>query len=73
LSAPREHEKSLKAEDCILETTGLVKEFCGFVAVNDVDLKVMRDHILAPWFLANGGLLALGPTNPIGHQRTLRP
>ncbi len=29
-------EKSLMAEDCILETTGLVKEFRGFVAVNEV-------------------------------------
>ena len=35
------------AEDCILETTGLVKEFRGFVAVNGVDLKVRRGHIHA--------------------------
>ena len=35
------------AEDCILETTGLVKEFRGFVAVNDVDLKVRRGDIHA--------------------------
>ena len=35
------------AEDCILETTGLVKEFRGFVAVNDVNLKVTRGHIHA--------------------------
>ncbi|MCK0506651.1 ABC transporter ATP-binding protein [Aromatoleum anaerobium] len=31
----------------ILETQGLVKEFRGFVAVNDVDLKVRRGHIHA--------------------------
>jgi branched-chain amino acid transport system ATP-binding protein len=35
------------AEDCILETTGLVKEFRGFVAVNDVSLRVRRGHIHA--------------------------
>ena len=35
------------AEDCILETRGLVKEFRGFVAVNGVDLKVRRGHIHA--------------------------
>jgi branched-chain amino acid transport system ATP-binding protein len=35
------------AEDCILETAGLVKEFRGFVAVNGVDLKVRRGHIHA--------------------------
>jgi branched-chain amino acid transport system ATP-binding protein len=35
------------AEDCILETTGLVKELRGFVAVNDVNLKVRRGHIHA--------------------------
>lgn len=35
------------AEDCILETTGLVKEFRGFIAVNCVDLKVRRGHIHA--------------------------
>ena len=35
------------AEDCILETSGLVKEFRGFVAVNDVNLKVRRGHIHA--------------------------
>ena len=40
-------EKSSMAEDCILETTGLVKEFRGFVAVNGVDLKVKRGHIHA--------------------------
>jgi len=37
----------LMAEDYILETTGLVKEFRGFVAVNGVDLKVRRGHIHA--------------------------
>jgi branched-chain amino acid transport system ATP-binding protein len=31
----------------ILETEGLVKEFKGFVAVNDVSLKVARGHIHA--------------------------
>jgi branched-chain amino acid transport system ATP-binding protein len=31
----------------ILETTGLTKEFKGFVAVNNVDLKVRRGHIHA--------------------------
>ncbi len=31
----------------ILETTGLVKEFKGFRAVNDVNLKVQRGHIHA--------------------------
>ena len=35
------------ADDCILETSGLVKDFRGFVAVNDVDLKVRRGHIHA--------------------------
>jgi branched-chain amino acid transport system ATP-binding protein len=35
------------AEDCILETVGLVKEFRGFVAVNEVNLKVKRGHIHA--------------------------
>jgi branched-chain amino acid transport system ATP-binding protein len=38
---------SLMADDCILETTGLVKEFRGFVAVNGVNLKVKRGHIHA--------------------------
>lgn len=33
------------AEDIILETQGLVKEFKGFVAVNDVNLKITRGHI----------------------------
>jgi branched-chain amino acid transport system ATP-binding protein len=34
-------------DNCILETTGLVKEFKGFRAVNDVNLKVQRGHIHA--------------------------
>lgn len=34
-------------DDYILEATGLVKEFKGFVAVNDVTLKVKRGHIHA--------------------------
>jgi len=33
--------------DFILETRGLTKEFKGFVAVNQVDLKVRRGHIHA--------------------------
>ena len=33
--------------DTILETRGLTKEFKGFVAVNQVDLKVQRGHIHA--------------------------
>ncbi|MBP6405786.1 MAG: ABC transporter ATP-binding protein [Proteobacteria bacterium] len=35
------------AAEIILETTGLTKEFKGFVAVNNVDLKVRRGHIHA--------------------------
>src|SRR5450432_4678105 len=35
------------AEDTILETRGLTKEFKGFVAVNAVDLKVKRGEIHA--------------------------
>ncbi|WP_042881489.1 ABC transporter ATP-binding protein [Cupriavidus necator] len=35
------------ANDLILETVGLSKEFKGFVAVNDVSLKVRRGHIHA--------------------------
>ena len=35
------------SSDIILETRGLVKEFKGFVAVNDVNLKVRRGHIHA--------------------------
>jgi branched-chain amino acid transport system ATP-binding protein len=47
IQVSRQTEKSLMAEDCILETAGLVKEFRGFVAVNGVDLKVRRGHIHA--------------------------
>jgi branched-chain amino acid transport system ATP-binding protein len=39
-------ESKLSAE-CILETQSLSKEFKGFVAVNQVDLKVQRGHIHA--------------------------
>jgi len=35
------------AEDYILETSDLVKEFAGFVAVNGVSLKIRRGHIHA--------------------------
>jgi branched-chain amino acid transport system ATP-binding protein len=35
------------ADDYILETRGLTKEFSGFVAVSNVDLKVRRGHIHA--------------------------
>ncbi|HEU4622239.1 MAG TPA: ABC transporter ATP-binding protein [Burkholderiaceae bacterium] len=35
------------AEDVILQTRGLTKEFKGFVAVNDVNLSVQRGHIHA--------------------------
>jgi branched-chain amino acid transport system ATP-binding protein len=35
------------ADDCILETRGLTKEFKGFVAVNHVDLRVRRGSIHA--------------------------
>jgi branched-chain amino acid transport system ATP-binding protein len=35
------------AEDCILETRHLTKEFKGFVAVSDVNLKVKRGQIHA--------------------------
>ncbi|MEO5671777.1 MAG: ABC transporter ATP-binding protein [Ramlibacter sp.] len=35
------------ADEFILETKGLTKEFKGFVAVNNVDLKVRRGHIHA--------------------------
>ncbi len=35
------------ADEFILETQGLTKEFKGFVAVNNVDLKVRRGHIHA--------------------------
>ncbi|MDB5744509.1 MAG: amino acid/amide transporter ATP-binding protein 1, family, partial [Polaromonas sp.] len=32
-------------EEFILETRGLTREFKGFVAVNNVELKVKRGHI----------------------------
>jgi branched-chain amino acid transport system ATP-binding protein len=35
------------ADEFILETKGLTKEFAGFVAVNDVNLKIMRGSIHA--------------------------
>jgi branched-chain amino acid transport system ATP-binding protein len=35
------------ADELILETRNLVKEFKGFVAVNDISLKVRRGHIHA--------------------------
>ena len=35
------------ADDYIIETRSLTKEFKGFVAVNDVNLKVRRGHIHA--------------------------
>ena len=34
-------------DDCILETRGLTKEFKGFVAVSDIDLRVRRGEIHA--------------------------
>jgi len=36
-----------RGEEFILETRGLTKEFSGFVAVSNVDLKVRRGHIHA--------------------------
>ena len=43
---PYPPETNLSVE-FILETRGLTKEFKGFVAVNNVDLKVQRGHIHA--------------------------
>jgi branched-chain amino acid transport system ATP-binding protein len=37
----------MATDDWILETSGLVKEFLGFRAVNDVNLQVQRGHIHA--------------------------
>ena len=37
----------MATDNCILETSGLVKEFKGFRAVNDVNLQVQRGHIHA--------------------------
>lgn len=34
-------------QDFILKTSGLTKEFKGFVAVNDVNLGIQRGHIHA--------------------------
>lgn len=41
----QQEERDNMEKDTILETTGLVKEFKGFVAVNDVNLKIQRGHI----------------------------
>ncbi len=35
------------ADEFILETQGLTKEFAGFVAVSDVNLRIRRGHIHA--------------------------
>jgi branched-chain amino acid transport system ATP-binding protein len=40
-------ESSPRLNDCILETRDLTKEFKGFVAVNDVNLKIGRGSIHA--------------------------
>jgi branched-chain amino acid transport system ATP-binding protein len=40
-------EDARVADDVILETEGLTKEFRGFIAVNDVDLRVRRGSIHA--------------------------
>ena len=45
-SAPQQRGRRL-AEETILETRGLTKEFKGFVAVKDVSLKVRRGSIHA--------------------------
>ena len=37
----------MATDNCILETTGLIKEYKGFRAVNDVNLRVERGHIHA--------------------------
>src|SRR5882724_7153397 len=46
-SASRAGAGSSMVEEFILETRGLTKEFKGFVAVKDVDLKVSRGSIHA--------------------------
>src|SRR5258706_3103739 len=46
-SASRAGAESSMVEEFILETRGLTKEFKGFVAVKDVDLKVRRGSIHA--------------------------
>lgn len=38
---------SMKMEDIILSTSGLTKQFAGFTAVNEVDLKIRRGSIHA--------------------------
>jgi branched-chain amino acid transport system ATP-binding protein len=43
----RKPQEPFLPAEFILETTGLTKEFKGFVAVNNVDLKVRRGHIHA--------------------------
>jgi branched-chain amino acid transport system ATP-binding protein len=45
--APPCHPESALSAETILETQGLTKEFKGFVAVNNVDLKVRRGDIHA--------------------------
>ena len=46
-SALRRRGESCLADDIILETNGLTKEFAGFFAVRDVSLRVRRGHIHA--------------------------
>ncbi len=46
-NAANDHPMFNMADDIILETRGLTKEFKGFVAVNGVDLKVRRGSIHA--------------------------
>jgi branched-chain amino acid transport system ATP-binding protein len=45
--APADDRIEMAEHDFILETRHLVKEFKGFVAVNDVSLRVQRGHIHA--------------------------
>jgi branched-chain amino acid transport system ATP-binding protein len=40
-------KRLMMADDCILETRGLTKEFSGFTAVSDVNLRVRRGDIHA--------------------------
>ena len=56
----------------ILETEGLTKEFKGFVAVNNVDLKVRRGHIHAldrPQRRGQDHLLQPADQVPAAHAR----
>jgi branched-chain amino acid transport system ATP-binding protein len=46
-SARTDEQGSVRVSDIILETTGLTREFSGFFAVNDVDLKVRTGTIHA--------------------------